>query len=98
MLRATAPQVTPEQRPGAARLAARYFVLPLEAELRKPDEVLLEDYKDLPVREITQGLLRRVRVEFGISESEKLPADNLFKRWCEINGKFAYEDSAFIGY
>jgi class 3 adenylate cyclase len=98
MLSQTAPQVTPEQRQAVARLVARYFVLHLEAELRKPDEVLLEDYRDLPVREITQGLLRRVRVEFGIAESEKLPSENLFKRWCEINGKFAYEDSAFIGY
>jgi class 3 adenylate cyclase len=98
MLTTTVSQVTPEQRQAVARLVARYFVLHLEAELRKPDEVLLEDYRDLPVREITQGLLRRVRLEFGIGEEEKLPAENLFKRWCEINGKFAYEDSAFIGY
>ena len=98
MLSATAPQTTPETRHAVAHLAARYFVRHLEAELGKPDDVLLEDYKDLPVREITQGLLQRVRAEFGISEAEKLPAENLFKRWCEINGKFAYEDSAFIGY
>jgi class 3 adenylate cyclase len=98
MLTDKAPQVTPEQRQAVARLAARYFVLHLEAELRKPDDVLLEDYKDLPVRQITQALLQRVRAEFAIGPEEHLPPDNLFKRWCEINGKFGYEDSAFIGY
>jgi len=98
MLGTPATNITPEQRHAVARLVARYFVLHLEAELRKPDDVLLEDYQDLPVRAITQGLLKRVRAEFAIAEVEPLPAENLFKRWCEINGKFAYEDSAFIGY
>ena len=98
MLSAKVPQATPELRLAVAHLAARYFVLHLEAELRKPDDVLLEDYRDLPVREITQGLIKRVRAEFAIAEDEKLPSDNLFRRWCEINGKFGYEDSAFIGY
>src|ERR1700761_4384746 len=98
MLSQAAPQVTAEQRQAVARLAARYFVLHLEAELLKPDAVLLEDYKDLPVREITEGLIRRLRAEFSIPQDEKLPTDNLFKRWCEINGRFDYEDSAFIGY
>jgi class 3 adenylate cyclase len=98
MLSAQAPEASPELRKIVSRLVARYFVLHLEAELRKPDEVLLEDYKDLPVRHITQGLLNRVRLEFEIGADEKLPAENLFKRWCEINGMFDYEDSAFIGY
>ena len=98
MLTAQAPAATPEVRNAVSRLAARYFVLHLEAELRKPDEVLLEDYKDLPVRQITHGILNRVRLEFNIAEEEKLPPENLFKRWCEINGMFGYEDSAFIGY
>jgi class 3 adenylate cyclase len=98
MLTATAPDIPPEVRKTVSRLAARYFVLHLIAELAKPDEVLLEDYQDLPVRQITQGILDRVRLEFGIGEAENLPSENLFKRWCEINGKFGYEDSAFIGY
>ena len=98
MLNAQAPEASPELRRAVARLTARYFVLHIEAELLKPDEVLLEDYKDLPVRQITQGILNRVRLEFSIAEDEKLPTENLFKRWCEINGMFSYEDSAFIGY
>jgi class 3 adenylate cyclase len=98
MLSQAAPQVTAEQRHAVARLVARYFLMHLEAELLKPDAVLLEDYKDLPVREITEGLIKRVRMEFSIPQDEKHPTDNLFKRWCEINGRFDYEDSAFIGY
>jgi class 3 adenylate cyclase len=98
MLAAHAPAATPEVRQAVSRLVARYFVLHLENELTKPDDVLHEDYQDLPVRQITRGLLDRVRLEFDIPEGEKLPPENLFKRWCEINGKFAYEDSAFIGY
>src|SRR5882757_8599535 len=98
MLNAKAPAATPELRRTVSRLVARYFLVHLQAELRKPDEVLLEDYKDLPVREITQGIADRVRIEFNIPEDEALPTHNLFQRWCEINGMFGYEDSAFIGY
>ena len=85
-------------RRAVSHLMAKYFLLHLLAEAEKPDEVLLEDYKDLPVRAITQRLIERTREEFAIAEDEKLPVQNLFKRWCEINGKFAYEDSAFVGY
>jgi class 3 adenylate cyclase len=97
MLSQKAPETTPEMRETVSHLVARYFVVHLLAELRKPDDVLLEDYKNLPVRKITQGILDRVRIEFGLGE-ENLPAENLFKRWCEINGMFGYDDSAFIGY
>jgi len=85
-------------RKAVSRLVAKYFLLHLSIEVTKPDEVLLEDYKDLPVRQITQGLIDRVRSEFDIPENEKLPKENLFKRWCEINGMFGYDDSAFVGY
>jgi class 3 adenylate cyclase len=85
-------------RRAVSHLIAKYFLLHLLAELEKPDEVLLEDFKDLPVRAITQTLIERTRKEFEIADEEKLPEENLFKRWCEINGKFAYEDSAFVGY
>jgi class 3 adenylate cyclase len=81
-----------------AHLLATYFLLHLLAEVEKPDEVLLEDYKDLPVRAITRSLIDRVRREFAISADAKLPAENIFKTWCRLNGKFDYEDSAFVGY
>jgi len=96
MTEAKAPNAT--VRKAVSRLVAKYFLLHLLAEIAKPDDVLLEDYKDLPVREITQGLIDRVRTEFDICENEKLPNENLFRRWCEINGMFGYDDSAFVGY
>ncbi|MEJ0000194.1 MAG: adenylate/guanylate cyclase domain-containing protein [Verrucomicrobiota bacterium] len=98
MLSAKAPPVTAETRRTVSRIAALYFLRHLEAELAKPDAVLLEDYKDLPVRKITQGLADRVRMEFAIPPGTPLPGNNLFKRWCEINGTFSYEDSSFVGY
>jgi len=85
-------------RRGVSHLIAKYFLLHLFAELAKPDEVLLEDYKDLPVRDMTKALIAHVRREFAIGEEEALPVENIFKRWCELNGKFGYEDSAFVGY
>ena len=98
MLSAKVPPATPELRHTVARLVARYFLLHLHAELAKPDEVLHEDYKDLPVRQITEGIIERVRIEFELDGEDELPTQNLFKRWCEINGMFGYEDSAFVGY
>jgi len=96
MTAATTHSVT--VRRTVAHLVASYFLLHLQAEVQKPDEVLLEDYKDLPVRAITRALIERVRREFAIEEGEIPPTENIFKRWCEINGKFGYEDSAFVGY
>lgn len=96
MTDATTPTTT--VRHAVARLIATYFMLHLQVEVKKPDEVLLEDYKDLPVRAITRSLINRVQREFAMDEDEKLPTENIFKRWCEINGKFGYEDSAFVGY
>jgi len=87
-----------EIRPAVARLIATCFLRHLEAELKKPDAVLLEDYPDKPVREITRGWIARVRGEYAIAPDEKLPTENLFDRWCAINGKFEYFDSAFFGY
>jgi class 3 adenylate cyclase len=87
-----------EVRHAVSRLIATYFLAHLQAELTKPDEVLREDYPDLPIREMTRTLIEQVRSEFAIGEEEKLPAENLFKRWCDINGKFSYDDSALPGY
>jgi len=98
MLSAMSPAITAEVRQAVSHLAARYFVQHLEAELAKPDDVLIEDYKTLPVRQITESLLQRTRHEFGLAPDEKPPAENLFRRWCEINGKFNYDDSAFYGF
>jgi class 3 adenylate cyclase len=95
---ASAPASTTAVRHAVARLIATHFLLHLEAELLKPDEVLLEDYPDLPIREITKTWIERLRREFAIGEEEKLPAKNIFKKWCEMNGKFAYEDSGLFGY
>jgi class 3 adenylate cyclase len=66
--------------------------------VEKPDVVLLEDYPDLPIREITRTWIERLRREFAIGEEEKLAAENIFKRWCDMNGKFDYEDSGLFGY
>ena len=87
-----------EAQHAAARLLARYFLVHLQAELGKPDDVLHEVFKDRPVRQITSQLITRTELEFGIKPGESLPSFNLFKRWCELNGKFLYEDSAFISY
>ena len=85
-------------RKDVARLIATYFLRHLEAEAAKPDEVLLEDYPDLPIREITRTWIDRVRHEFAIGPDEKLPEENIFARWCHINGKFEYHDSGLFGY
>jgi hypothetical protein len=85
-------------RAAVARLVATYFVRHLEAEVLKPDAVLLEDYPDEPVREITRTWIARVRQEFAIGPDEKLPEKNIFSRWCDMNGKFEYHDSGLFGY
>jgi len=94
-------EVTPdikEVRHAVARLIATYFVRHLEAEAAKPDAVLLEDYPDLPIREITLTWIDRVRQEFAIGKDEQLPTENIFQCWCAINGKFDYVDSGLFGY
>jgi class 3 adenylate cyclase len=85
-------------RQSVARLIATYFLLHLHEEMRKPDAVIYEDYPDLPIREITKTWVERIRHEFAIGEDEKLPEENLFERWTNINGKFNYEDSGLFGY
>jgi len=87
-----------ETRHAVARLLAGFFLVHLQAEIAKPDEVLLEVHKDKPVRQMMNDLIRRVRTEFAIDADAPLPAYNLFQRWCTINGKWDYEDSAFITY
>src|SRR5260370_35729453 len=82
-------------RHAVARLLARMFLVHLQAEIAKPDEVLLEVHKDKPVRQMLKDLIRRVRSEFEIGEEDPLPAYNLFERWCKLNGKWNYKDSAF---
>jgi len=52
----------------------------------------------MPVREMTRGWIERVRQEFSIPADEELPTDNIFARWCDMNGKFQYHDSGFFGY
>jgi class 3 adenylate cyclase len=96
MLTATAS--SQEVRNAVSRLMATYFLLHLEVEVKKSDEILLEDYPDMPIREMTNTLIKLTRQEFNISPAEPLPADNMFRRWTELNGKFEYDDSAFPGY
>jgi class 3 adenylate cyclase len=96
MLTATAD--SKETRLAVSRLMAAYFLLHLEAEVKKSDDILLEDYPDLPIREMTNTLIKLTRQEFNIAPDEPLPADNMFRRWTELNGKFEYDDSAFPGY
>ena len=97
MARATTAY-SPETRRAVAHLLAKFFLIHLQIEVTKPDAVLLEDYPDLPVRRMTADLIARVRSEFSIDENEALPPENIFKQWCEANGKFGYEDSAFVSY
>ena len=87
-----------EVRLAVSRLIARNFLVHLLAEVEKSDEILLEDYPELPIREMTHTLIQLVRQEFDITPDDVLPSENMFKKWCELNGKFAYEDSGFPGY
>ena len=89
---------TPDVRTAVARLFARHFLVHLLAELQKPDEILQQDYADIPARVATEAMLERVRHEFAIAEGEPLPEQNLYKVWCELEGKYKYEELAFIGY
>ncbi len=47
----------PEVRTAVARLFARHFLVHLHAELQKPDEILQQDYEDVPGRAATESLL-----------------------------------------
>jgi class 3 adenylate cyclase len=85
-------------RHAVARLMATHFLVHLLAEMEKPDAVLFEDHPDEPVREITHGWIARLRHEFAIAEDEPLPTENIFARWCDMNGKFQYHDSGLFGY
>ena len=85
-------------RHAVSRVIASYFLLHLREEMKKTDEVLYEDHPDLPIRDLTQQLVNRVRREFPIPEDEPLPSDNLFKRWIELNGKWTYEEFGLYGY
>jgi class 3 adenylate cyclase len=91
----TATQAT---RRAVSRLLARFYLLHLQAELAKPDAVLLEVHKDKPVRAMTEELVRQVHKQFSIDPDEPPPEYNLFERWCQINGMFDYADSAFVAY
>jgi class 3 adenylate cyclase len=88
----------PELRTAVGRLFARHFLVHLLAELQKPDDILQQDYADIPARQVTEELLARVRHEFAIPEGETLPTRNLFKIWSEFERKYKYEELAFIGY
>jgi class 3 adenylate cyclase len=95
-------EITPGQnaalRDAISRLLAGFFLVHLQAEVAKPDSVLYEIHKDKPVRQMMNDLIQRVRREFNYGEQEPLPNYNLLSQWCAINGKFDYEDSAFIAY
>ena len=89
---------TSEIRPAVSRLIATCFLRHLEEEVKKPDAVLLEDYPHEPVREITRGWIAQVRNDYAVGPDEALPPENIFERWCTMNGKFEYFDSGFFGY
>jgi class 3 adenylate cyclase len=88
----------PEIRSAVSLLFARHFLTHLQAELRKPDEVLQQDYDDIPGRTATLELLRRTRLEFPQAEDTPLPEQNLFKVWVEVESESKYEELAFVGY
>ena len=87
-----------EIRQAVARVIAAHFLVHLEAEMAKPDPVIFEDYADEPIRENTRAWMVLVRREFAIGAEEKLPAENIFDKWCAMNGKFEYHDSGLYGY
>jgi class 3 adenylate cyclase len=85
-------------RQAVSRLVARYFLVHLHAELNKSDAILYEDYPQLPVRDICRDLIERTQHEFSIAPEDPVPAENLFRTWSDLNGKFVYEEGAFINY
>ena len=88
----------PSVRHPVAQLAAKYFLVHLQAELKKTDAILTEDYPDWPVRQMLHDLIEQMHREFSIAKDERLPEENLFETWCDLNGKFAYSEGGFIGY
>jgi class 3 adenylate cyclase len=92
------PPILASTRQAVSRLVARYFLVHLAAELNKSDTILYEDYPHLPVRKLFEDLVERTRREFGITPEEPVPAENLFRTWSDINGKFVYEEGAFVTY
>jgi class 3 adenylate cyclase len=90
--------VSGSTRIAVSRLMARYFLVHLAAELQKPDEILYEDYPEMPVRQIFADLVNRTHREFGITPEEPVPADNVFRTWSILNDKFVYEEGAFVTY
>jgi class 3 adenylate cyclase len=89
---------TCEVRKAVALLFARHFLVHLHAELRKPDDILQQDYDDIPGRAAIEAQLARMRAEFPGAEDEPLPEKNLFKIWAEFEGRYKYEELAFVGY
>ena len=87
-----------EIRSAVARVIAAHFLLHLETELKKPDEAVFEDYPNDPIREKTREWIDYIRREYAIGPEEKLPSENIFDKWCAMNGKFEYHDSGLYGY
>jgi len=85
-------------RKAVGLLFARHFLVHLHAELQKPDDILQQDYDDIPGRTATLELLRRTRLEFPGAEDTPLPEQNLFKVWAEMENQYKYEELAFVGY
>jgi class 3 adenylate cyclase len=88
----------PETRQAVSRLLADFFLLHLEAEARKPDEVLHEIFKDLPVRQLLLDLATDLRREFNMGHAAPSAPYNLFARWCADRHDYSYEDSIFLTY
>jgi class 3 adenylate cyclase len=90
--------ISASTRQAVSRLIARYFLVHLHAELNKSDAILYEDYPHLPVRDIFRDLIERTYREFSIAPEDPVPAENLFRTWSDLNGKFLYEEGAFVTY
>jgi len=88
----------PETRKKVSHLLADFFLLHLEAEAKKPDEVLHEVFKDLPVRQILVDMALALRQDFNLGNNSPQVPYNLFFRWCESRHDFSYEDAAFLTY
>ena len=86
-----------EVRQAVARVLACYFLLHLHEEKHKPGAIRYGDPPHPPIPQVMEALANQVRDEFELTDAE-LPADNMFRRWCEINGRIPYDDWALPGY
>src|SRR5690606_13993826 len=84
--------ISPEEqklRQRVSDLLASFSHVHLEAEVQKPDAVLHEVFKDLPVRRMLTDLQGELLKEFPSIATGNPAPYNIFIRWCEVKGSFS---------